>query len=182
MKFNRQQLLQDLSSKAEAATAVARNFKSLSATQLNFKKSAESWSILECIEHLNRYGDFYLPELEKQLTAAPVSPDAVEFKSGVLGNYFANSMLPVEGKVKKMKTFKNMNPANSALEITVIDRFLKQQEHLMTLLKMAEKVNLTTVTTGITLTSLLRFRIGDTFRFFINHIERHIVQAQRVVA
>ena len=25
----------------------------------------QSWNILECVEHLNRYGAFYLPAIEK---------------------------------------------------------------------------------------------------------------------
>lgn len=108
-----------------------------------------------------------------------MAPSALTFKSGVLGNYFANSMLPKSGKITKMKTFKKMNPANSNLPITTIDRFLKQQERLLSLLEMAKQVDLTKTTTGITLTSLLRFRLGDTFRFFVNHITRHVRQAER---
>lgn len=181
MKFNRTTLLGDLKTQVNAATGKVHDFKQLTTEKLNFKKSPESWSILECIEHLNLYGDFYLPEIERQILAAPKSPMAETFKSGWLGNYFANSMLPKDGKVNKMKTFKKMNPANSQLPLTTIDRFLKQQEHLLTLLRLAETVDLTKTTTGITLTSLLRFRLGDTFRFFINHIERHVLQAERVL-
>ncbi len=177
MQKERKELLQELSQQVAAAVNTVNGFKSLTEEQLNFKKSVESWSILECLEHLNLYGDFYLKEIEKQILAAPKNEKAKSFKSGWLGNYFANSMLPKNGKVNKMKTFKKMDPANSNLPLTTIDRFLKQQEHLQTLLKLAETVDLTKTTTGITLTSLLRFRLGDTFRFFINHIERHVLQA-----
>ncbi len=180
MQFERTQLLNDLITQTNKATVIINGFKSLPADELNFKKSAESWSILECLEHLNLYGDFYLPEIEKQLLAAPKSLEAKVFKSGWLGNYFANSMLPKNGKLNKMKTFKKMDPANSNLPVTTIDRFLKQQESLLNLLRMAENVDLTKTTTGITLTSLLRFRVGDTFRFYINHIERHVAQAGKV--
>lgn len=181
MQIARAELLASLTTQTNQLTDTVTAFKQLSEEQLNFKKSPESWSILECLEHLNLYGDFYLPEIERQILAAPKKADALVFKSGWLGNYFANSMLPKSGKLNKMKTFKKMDPANSDLPLTTIDRFLKQQDQLKSLLALAQETDLTKTTTGITLTSLLRFRLGDTFRFFINHIERHVKQAERVL-
>lgn len=181
MKTTRENLLQDLKEQTERNTKKVLTFKELTSDKLNFKKSAESWSILECLEHLNRYGDFYLPEIEKVILTTAKASSATHFKGGVLGNYFANSMLPKNGKVNKMKTFKKMDPANSDLDITVLEKFLKQQERMLVLLDMAKDVDLVRTTTGITLTSWLRFRLGDTFRFTINHIERHVGQALRVL-
>ncbi|MES2628130.1 MAG: DinB family protein [Bacteroidota bacterium] len=180
MNIERTQLIADLKKQVQSATDNVLGFRELDHSQLNFKKSADSWSILECLEHLNRYGDFYLPEIEKQLINAPKSPEATVFSSGVLGNYFANMMLPKDGKISKMKTFKKMDPANSNLSVTVLEKFVKQQERLQALLNLAADADLTRIKTGITLTSLLRFRLGDTFRFFVNHIERHVRQATLV--
>ena len=180
MKINRSELIVNLKDQINRTTADVVSFRSLSPDRLNYKKTTESWSILECLEHLNRYGDFYLVEIEKQILTAPKSPQALVFNSGILGNYFAEMMLPKNGRVKKMKTFKKMDPANSNLPITVLEKFLKQQERMLSLLEMAGEVDLTRITTGITLTSWLRFRLGDTFRFTINHIERHVEQAKRV--
>lgn len=181
MKFERSQLIKQLRVQSIKIIGQAEEFKQLGSEQLNFKKSPESWSILECLEHLNRYGDFYLVEIEKQLINSVKAPEAKVFKSGLLGNYFANIMLPKDGKVKKMKTFKKMDPSNSHVSITAIDKFLKQQERLLGLLDLALESDLTRTTTGITLTPFIRFRIGDTFRFFVNHIERHVLQAQKVL-
>lgn len=37
---------------------------------LSWKSNPTAWSILECLAHLNLYGDFYLPEIESiNLTA-----------------------------------------------------------------------------------------------------------------
>ena len=41
----------------------AQYFKTLSLEKLNQKQDDSSWSVLECLEHLNLYGDFYLPEI-----------------------------------------------------------------------------------------------------------------------
>ena len=78
-----------------------------------------------------------------------------------------------------MKSPKDKNPANSALTITTIDRFLKQQERLKALLMQAKQVNLTKTKTSISISNLVKLRLGDTFRFLIYHIERHVKQAER---
>ena len=35
--------------------------------ELNKRLSDESWSVLECLEHLNLYGSFYLPEIKNRI-------------------------------------------------------------------------------------------------------------------
>ena len=65
MTISRQHLIQDLQQLTNAASQRVSAFRSLPVTELNFKENPERWSILECIEHLNMYGDFYLPEIEK---------------------------------------------------------------------------------------------------------------------
>jgi hypothetical protein len=100
---------------------------------LNFRIAADSWSILECLEHLNRYGNFYIPEISHRISFSATSPKP-DFKPGILGNYFAGSMLPKE-KLNKMKTLKGMNPIRSQLNKEVINEFIQQQKQLLDLLK-----------------------------------------------
>jgi hypothetical protein len=182
MKIGTHQLLDDLLKRTHQSSAAAQQFKALSTQELNFKSSPTSWSILECIEHLNLYGDFYLPEIEKQILKQKQTSASSHFKSGFIGNYFANLMLVKNGKVKKMQSPKDKNPINSALSSITIDRFLKQQEALESLLVQARKIDLVKTKAAISLTKAITLRLGDTFRFFVYHIERHIVQAQRVQA
>lgn len=173
-------LLNDLSRLTDACTLAVTKFKTLDAKQLNAKPNADSWSILECIEHLNLYGDYYLPEIQKQILAQSGSKTPGKFRSGVLGGYFAKIMQVNNGKMKKMKSPKDKDPRNSSLTITTIDRFLKQQELLKSLLEQAKNVDLTKTKTAISLSKMIKLRLGDTFRFFIYHIERHVAQANRI--
>jgi hypothetical protein len=154
--------------------------KKLGSDELNYKENPERWSILECIEHLNLYGDFYLPEIENTiLKQKPVSHE-LTFRSGMIGNYFANLMQVKNGKMTKMKTPKDKNPINSALTVTTIDRFLKQQDRLHSLLEQSRRIDLTNTKVSISLTKLIKLRLGDTFRFFVFHIDRHVKQAENV--
>lgn len=184
MKTTRQELIDQLKARLDFIIAQVKPYQELNDDVLNHKESAEKWSILECLEHLNLYGDFYLKELEERMLAAQPAPLVTKFKSGWLGNYFATSILPNEdGTLKSsMKTFKDKDPVNvsSDLSRTVVQRFLKQQERFMELLEMAAQYNLTKVRTRITiLQSIKLLRLGDTFRFVINHEYRHIFQAER---
>lgn len=172
-------MLGDLIARAEKASVTVRGYRGLTTEQLNYKASPESWSILECLEHLNLYGDFYLVEMERRILAAKKTEKPGMFKSGLIGNYFAKLMIP-KADMKKMKSPKDKNPANSNLSVATIERFLKQQEQLLRLLNMARNTDLIKTKTAISLSPLIKLRLGDTFRFYVYHIERHVAQAERV--
>jgi len=156
----------------------AEKLQSYDLNTLTWKENEISWSILECLEHLNLYGDFYLPQIEKEIKNSTTKTD-LEFKSGVLGNYFAKSMLPKE-KLNKMKTFKDKNPLNAQLDKSVIDRFINQQIKLLELLNQSRNVSLNKVKIKTSISSLIKLKLGDTFHFFINHIIRHLNQIDRI--
>ena len=79
-----------------------------------------------------------------------------------------------------MKTPKDKDPINSTLTVTTIDRLLKQLERLRILLNQSRTANLTKLKTPISLTNFIKLRLGDTLRFVVYHIERHILQAQKI--
>lgn len=179
MNISAEEIIRDLTELTRDNIRQVEAFAKLPIEELNRRPSAESWSALECIEHLNRYGDFYIPEIQKQIAASKHRSNG-KFRSGLLGNYFAKSMLPKE-KLNKMKTFKSMNPAGSTLDAAVLDRFLEQQNQILELLEAAKRVNLSKTKTAISISKLIKLRIGDTFRVVIYHNHRHIVQAIRGV-
>jgi len=154
----------------------AHQFLALSDKGLNYKLDSETWSILECFEHLNRYGRFYIPEINQRIEAN-TKPNSDIFNTGILGDYFAKSMLPGE-KMKKIKTFKSMNPNQSNLDRSTIDEFIEQQDALLTILEKAKKLNLTKIRTSISISSWIKLRLGDTLRVVIYHNWRHLEQAR----
>lgn len=191
MKIQTEALLVDLENRTKQLIQEAESFKNQSEKVLNYKQAVDSWSVLECLEHLNLYGRFYLPEIckriEKQISLSSPSIDLASgqtentlFRSGWLGNYFANSMLP-KAKLNKMKTFQNMNPLNSQLDKQVIEEFLNQQSELLRLLENARKVSLNNTKTAISISKFIKLKLGDTFRFVIYHNQRHLAQATKVL-
>ncbi|MFY7990807.1 MAG: DinB family protein [Fluviicola sp.] len=146
---------------------------------LNKRLTPESWSVLECIEHLNRYGDFYLPALRNQISLSTAPSNSV-FKSSWLGSYFAKSMEPKE-KLNKMKTFRDKNPIHSQLDSRVIEKCLAQQEEMLELLKLSENKSLHAIRIPTTLSKWIRMNAGDTFHFIIQHNLRHLKQIENIL-
>ncbi len=161
-------------------SAEVKRLKGLDFELLNHKASVSSWSALECIEHLNFYGVFYLPEIDKRIKNSPHKVHRSEFLSSWLGNYFAKAMLPKE-KLNEMKTFKSMNPSGSTLSVDVLDTFIQQQEQMCQLLENAKKVDLNKTKTAISISKFIKLRLGDTFRVVIYHNQRHVLQALRAI-
>lgn len=135
------------------------------------------WSIAQCLEHLNTYGDYYLPQIQQGLAQASPTP-TVFFQSSWLGSYFTKMMEPTTGK-KKFKAFKGHIPAVQLDGHATVARFIQQQEELLSYVKQAKSVNLNKIRIPISITRLIRLKLGDVFQFIIAHDERHLQQAFR---
>ncbi|MDP4934164.1 MAG: DinB family protein, partial [Salibacteraceae bacterium] len=103
-----------------------------------------------------------------------------EFKGGWFAEKTANDMLPKGDKVNTMKTFKNKIPDYSSMSVTMIDRFLKQQHQMLSLLDQAQKVDIKKVKCNLTL-PIIKVNMGSTFKFVIYHNQRHMWQASNVL-
>ncbi|WP_375585526.1 DinB family protein [Cyclobacterium xiamenense] len=173
-------LIDEMLAQSRAFLRAVEGLKQLDWDALTWKESPASWNILECVEHLNLYGDFYLPQMERKINGSIGKPDPT-FKSGLLGNYFAQSMVPKE-KLNKMKTFADKNPIHAELDLGVIQRCIDQQKVWMRLLEQARGVSLNRVKIPTSFSRLIQLKLGDAFRFFINHQLRHLAQIERIRA
>lgn len=176
--MEKQQLLNQLIAASKQHISFVEDYKNKELKVLNHKENNDTWSVLECIEHLNLYGDFYNPSLTNSLSKAKTSSKK-QFKSGFLGNYFTQSMYPKD-KLNKMKTFKDKNPVGSALDKTHLDRFITQQEEFILLLEKAKDKDLN-FRTPISISKWFKLKLGDTFHFVSAHNERHIIQANKTL-
>lgn len=179
MKISTSELLNELRNRTEEHLHFAEMLSLKTEHDLNFRTSTESWSTLECLEHLNRYGDFYIPEINRTISSAGKSSQ-LYFKPGILGNYFAKSMLPKE-KLNTMKTLKAMNPIHSNMDKSVVNTFINHQGKLLELLEKAQYIDLEKTKTSISISKLIKLKLGDTFRFVIYHNARHVEQIKRIL-
>ena len=180
------QYLEQLQAQTEIILQKAvREWQLMPIEQLSFQPRPGAWSAAQCLEHLNIYGDHYLPEIEKAIQFGKVHGDRPSgyFRAGWLGSYFTRLMQPQEdGALKtKMKSPQNAVPAAQPDARATLATFIDQQEKMLLLLRAAAAVNLNTLRVPISLSPWIRLKLGDTFGFVIAHIERHVLQADRAV-
>jgi uncharacterized damage-inducible protein DinB len=74
-----------------------------------------------------------------------------------------------------------MSFPNSLNVDTVLKEFLAGQDKLQQLLEQAKGKDLAKIHIPITLTKLIKLRLGDTLRFLIAHEQRHMIQARNTL-
>lgn len=170
-------LLHDLETRVEASLQIAiQTFQNLPADTLLKPSATGGWSIAQCLEHLNSYGEFYLPKIQTALDNDR-SPYSNRFKSGWFGAYFIEIMLPNSGK--KYKAFKKHVPKYDLDAAAVVSTFIHHQELLLTSLRIAQRHDLNRIKIPISISPFIKLKLGDVFQFVIAHNERHIEQAKR---
>jgi len=184
MKATQKDVIRELSAITTRIVESATSYTLLDDSMLFERLAPQKWSMAECLEHLNLYGDFYIPVIRDFISEhSDVHPRRV-FQSGFWGNYFAKSMKVNQAgtPAMKMKTFKDKNPIGMTIDRSVLERFIRQQENYLELLTLADRIDINLKGIPITITGLIRLRLGDALRFTIYHNERHWIQAERTQA
>jgi len=169
-------LIADLESRLQAIIRLTeQELQPLSAKELNWKASAKSWSMLECLAHLNRYFEYYNAQLHQRMVTTSPQSDSQTYQSTWLGKQVINSIDPQN--VKKSRTLPRYNPANSQLDATVIPEFLQHLQVTKSLLKEARGVNLRQKRIPVEFFKLLKLSVGDTLIILVYHAQQHLNQA-----
>ena len=175
-KYKSTDLLNQLQADVRALLAKVAELKTEDPGILLQQPAPGKWSVIQVLEHLNSYGNYYLRALEKGL--AQDKPAVTFFKPGWLGNYFTKIMMPNEKGVvaNRMQTPKGHRPTARPDAFPTIQTFCSQQLYLLQLLEQAKEKNIGKIRVPISLTRFIKMKAGDTFRFFIAHEQRHFVQ------
>jgi hypothetical protein len=172
------QHLQHLKAQVQAIVArVGLNFANCSDDQLNFKGAPDTWSILECFEHLNLYNQYYLSAAESAISKA--KPGVAELKYTWIGRKSIAMMHP--SNTKKQKAFKRMVPSRSELSRDVLATFLNDQERILNLVGRALPLDVTSSVVPVEFFKLLKMNVAETIEFIVVHQERHLLQAERIL-
>lgn len=156
---------------------VKEEFLPLAENRLNFQPGPGKWSILECVDHLNRYARFYLPEIQEGLEKSGAGNGQINWSW--MGKKSIESVHPDNGKPQK--TFKRMNPSMSSLGTNVLEEFCQHQELLLELLERGKSGNLNKKVVRVEFFKLLKIRLGDAMEFAATHQQRHLNQALRIL-
>jgi uncharacterized damage-inducible protein DinB len=170
-------LLDSLESDVRSLLLEATALQSQPAPILETCAAPGKWSVAQVLEHLNIYSRHYIKAIEEKLHRNQSGPNET-FYPGWLGNYFTNLMRPQENGTigKKMKAPKKAVPAPQPDSRKMLEEFMTHQQHLLNLLRIARSANLDYIRIPTTLSKWITLKLGDTFRFFIAHEQRHFAQ------
>ena len=131
----------DLPSLITAASQVAADAKStfgaLSSSQLNWKPSAERWSVGQCFDHLLTTNKGYLPVIDEVLKGRKQSLwESMPVLPGLAGKLLIKYLDPAS--TRKIKAPKQFEPAQSDISASVINDFIGQQTRIVEKMKATE--------------------------------------------
>lgn len=169
----------------ENTTVIQKKMIHLGNNQLNWSPSADSWTIREVLAHLNKYALFYHCTIEERINKTRFREPKETFTSSPLGRSAWKSMkLGNANNVKrKFKSPKGTNPRldQDLIKGNEVGDFIKNQEHLITLINASRSVGLRKVKIPISISRIVRLRLGDALMFVIYHNQRHIQQAINIL-
>lgn len=180
--FKTTELLNNLVAITEENIAVAqKKMIHLGNNQLNWSPGADNWSITEVLAHLNKYALFYHQTIEEKINKTRFTEPRETFVSSPLGRSAWKSMkLGNANNVKrKFKSPKGTNPSlyQDLISGNEVNDFMKNQLQLISIINAARGVGLRKVKIPISISRIVRLRLGDALMFVIYHNQRHIQQA-----
>ena len=158
----------------------------LSQEQLDWRPNASTWSTTEVLAHLNEYAKFYHASFKDRLEKTKFKGYREQFISSPLGRSAWKSMkLGRANNIKrKFKSPRNYNPIfhKELIKGYEVNTFLLGQQELIENIRNAREVNLRKVKSPISISRIIRLRLGDAMLFVIYHNERHIQQIKHLLA
>ena len=175
-----------LSELVSAISAIAdetlAGFGDLTAPQLNWKPSAEQWSVAQCFDHLMNANAAYFPTFDQILSGDKKNTfwESLPWLPSVWGRLLIKAVSP-ESK-RKLTAPKLIRPSTSSIDGAVIRRFVDQQSEVIRYMKATEGLDIERINVTSPITNLITYSLMDAYRIIVNHEKRHSLQARRVLA
>jgi uncharacterized damage-inducible protein DinB len=173
--------LENLTSELQKISEDAQSkFGNLSDEQINWRPSAEGWSVGQCFEHLIKTNKLFYGELDK-------------IAGGTRKNSFWESWSPLTsfgGKflIKSLKSdarkFKAPTAAivpPSEIEAGIIEEFSKHQAEVIEKIKRTESVDWRKTVITSPFMKVMTYSFADGLQVVVEHEKRHLRQAERVL-
>ncbi|MBC8153396.1 MAG: DinB family protein [Bacteroidetes bacterium] len=162
---------------------VERDFRPLTDDQMRWKPASDSWSITECLQHLNLAEQFYIRQLQHhvgRIGVQQVAPTDQTLESDFVGRTLrwiidpqTTLKFPAPGVIRPRRA-SDLDVAN------VLRQFVELQTLLLTLLDKAVYLDWNGQKVPTLFGSWLKIKLGDVMLMLVAHTERHINQAGRV--
>ena len=164
---------------------VDQEIKPLTAEQLNWQPNDRTWSVAQCLAHLNAYYRYYIPVFRGKISNTRFQEPTDQFTSSPLGvaAYRSVKLGKVKNIKRKLKSMKEYNPIvnTSLLTEDVVEEYMGHVAEFKEVLKEGEAINLRKTKCPLAIRRVVKLNLGDAFIFTAYHNERHIEQMKRVM-
>jgi hypothetical protein len=163
------------------ATDVRNTFGHLNATQLNWKPSAEQWSVAQCFAHLIAINSGYFPIIERVVRGEhkPSLHERLPLLPRLFGSLVLSAVKPEASR--KLKANARFEPSASAIDADIIAKFEAHQRAVVDHMRMTEGVDLRRLIITSPVASIATYSLLDAYRILVAHERRHMAQAGRVM-
>lgn len=155
-------------------------FGNLSAEQINWKPSAEGWSVGQCFEHLIKTNSLFFPELEKIEPGTRKNSFLENYSP--LSSFFGN--LLIKSLQKDERKFKAPSQAivpPSEVDANIIEQFSRHQTEVIDKIKRTGNADRQKIKITSPFMKLMTYKLEDGFRIVVEHERRHFRQAERAL-
>jgi hypothetical protein len=165
--------------KDEATTLVADVDRSL----LKAQPDPDTWSAVQCIDHLNTAGWLLLRSMEKNIQRARAEGPHGNppFDYGFVSRWFVHVMEPSSGWTFDAPSLFEPDAPNTLYPNEVVDEFLALQGEFAECVETTEGLDLRRLRLSSPAIPLLRVSLGAWFEATLAHQRRHLNQARRVL-
>jgi DinB family protein len=183
MKLDYQNLtLPQIYNETEAIAGDAKTlFGHLNPDQLNWKPSADSWSVAQCLDHLISSNLSYDPVFDRILKGEYRKSflHRLPFLPAFIGRTLVKSMAP--DSTRKFKSPSASQPSSSSIDPKIVERFVAHQRETLAKMRSVEDMNPAEIIVTSPFVSVMVYSLLDAFRLLVVHERRHFAQAQRVM-
>jgi hypothetical protein len=163
---------EQLSAQADALT------NPLTDEQFIWRPDQNSWSIAECLDHLNSTARVYLPALDEGIS------DAI--RRGVYGegpfkyNWLGRLSVRFSDAPIRLKASEEVQPGPGRTRREILAAFRAYQVQYIDRLRQANGVDLARARVRMPVASWLKIPLGSGIAVVVSHSRRHLAQARRV--
>ncbi len=152
----------------------------LSEAQFQWPPEPGSWSIAQCIEHLDRSIAVYLPVLDHAIEKARAQgvTGTGPFRYGALGRLMLWSMEP--SARLKVKTFTPLVPTVAESKADTLAAYFARHRDIERRMTESSGLDWKRVRLQSPLVKWMKFELGVLFWFIMAHERRHVWQAKQV--
>ncbi len=175
--------LSELIHEAQAVTVEVRsNFGPLDSTQLNWKPTAEAWSIAQCIQHVMLTNEQLFQIFEQVLRGQRRQTwlERLPILPSIFGPLIIDAVSPQA--TRKVKAIPKLQPSASSIDAGIIDKFVAHQDRLVELLGQLKPIDLKRIIVTSPVVSFVTYNLLHACTIMVRHEQRHLLQAKRVAA